>query len=156
MKLVIDSYLLCYLLNISTYYLYTQRGWHISERPYSFTYLRRCTGMLKNPYPDQEGNKLMFLSKWREFPSTPCLAGKKKLDDSSRLGVVKIARGLTCFRACFLPCRARDLSAPGIILMTASLNSKIPNLPRSPSRARMWSQTYFSFCRRPKDAYVVE
>ena len=79
MKLVIDSYLLCYLLNISTYYLYTQRGWHISERPYSFTYLRRCTGMLKNPYPDQEGNKLMFLSKWREFPSTPCLAGKKNL-----------------------------------------------------------------------------
>jgi len=26
-----------------------------------------------------------------EFPSTPCLAGKKKLDDSSRLDVVEIA-----------------------------------------------------------------
>jgi len=35
----------------------------------------------------------MFLSKWHEFPSAPCLAGKKKkLDDSSRLDVVKIAR----------------------------------------------------------------
>jgi len=35
----------------------------------------------------------MFLSEWREFPSAPCLAGKKKnLDDSSRLGVVEIAR----------------------------------------------------------------
>jgi hypothetical protein len=39
--------------------------------------------------------------KWREFPSAPCLAGrrsrrrrrkKKKLDDISRLGVVEIAR----------------------------------------------------------------
>jgi len=34
----------------------------------------------------------MFLSDWREFPSVPCLAGKKKLDDSSRLDVVEIAR----------------------------------------------------------------
>jgi len=33
----------------------------------------------------------MFLSEWREFPSAPCLAGKKKLDDSSRLDV-EIAR----------------------------------------------------------------
>ena len=31
----------------------------------------------------------MFLSEWREFPSAPCLA-EKKLDDSSRLDVVKI------------------------------------------------------------------
>ena len=23
--------------------------------------------------PDQEGNKLMFLSEWREFPSAPCM-----------------------------------------------------------------------------------
>jgi len=34
----------------------------------------------------------MFLSEWREFLSAPCLAGKKKLDDSSRLDVVEIAR----------------------------------------------------------------
>jgi len=34
---------------------------------------------------------LMFLSEWREFPPAPCLAGKK-LDDSSRLDVVEIAR----------------------------------------------------------------
>ena len=37
-----------------------------------------CTGVLVSPYPDQEGNKLMFLSEWREFTSAPCLAGKKK------------------------------------------------------------------------------
>jgi hypothetical protein len=34
---------------------------------------------------------LIFLSKWREFPSAPCLAGKKP-DWSSRLDVVEIAR----------------------------------------------------------------
>jgi len=33
----------------------------------------------------------MFLSEFREFPSTPCFAGKK-LDDISRLEVVEIAR----------------------------------------------------------------
>jgi len=27
--------------------------------------------------PDQEGNKLLFLSGWSVFPSAPCLAGKK-------------------------------------------------------------------------------
>jgi len=33
----------------------------------------------------------MFLSEWREFPSAPSLARKKKLD-SSRLDVVENAR----------------------------------------------------------------
>jgi len=33
--------------------------------------------VLISPKPDQEGNKLFFLSEWREFPSAPCLAGKK-------------------------------------------------------------------------------
>jgi len=33
----------------------------------------------------------MFLSELREFPSAPCLA-EKKIDDSSRLDVVEIAR----------------------------------------------------------------
>ena len=33
----------------------------------------------------------MFLSEWCEFPSAPCLAGEKKLDDCSRLDVVEIA-----------------------------------------------------------------
>jgi len=34
----------------------------------------------------------MFLSEWREFSSAPCVAGKKPLDESSRLDVVEIAR----------------------------------------------------------------
>jgi len=35
------------------------------------------TGLLISPSPDQEGNKLMFLSEGREFPSTPSLTEKK-------------------------------------------------------------------------------
>jgi len=34
----------------------------------------------------------MFVSEWREFPSAPCLAEGKKIDDSSRLDFVEIAR----------------------------------------------------------------
>jgi len=60
---------------------------------------------------DRPGRKLMFLSEWREFPSAPCLAGKQKnLDDSSRLDVVEIER--VEIRDCFLPGRAKDLTAP--------------------------------------------
>jgi len=33
----------------------------------------------------------MVLSEWHEFPSAPCLAGKKKPDDISCLNVVEIA-----------------------------------------------------------------
>jgi len=36
------------------------------------------TGTLISPQPKQEGNKLMFLSEWREFPSASCLAEKKR------------------------------------------------------------------------------
>jgi len=34
----------------------------------------------------------MFLSEWREFLSAPCLAEKKKRDNSLRLDVAEIAR----------------------------------------------------------------
>jgi len=33
---------------------------------------------------------ILFLSEWREFPLAPCLAVKKKLDDSLHLDVVEI------------------------------------------------------------------
>jgi hypothetical protein len=55
----------------------------------------------------------MFLSEWREFPSAPCLAGKKKNLVTARISMLLKSRAsLTCFRACFLPDRAKDLSAP--------------------------------------------
>ena len=55
----------------------------------------------------------MFLSEWREFPSAPCLAGGKKNLMTFRVSILlKTRASLTCFRACFLPGRAKDLSAP--------------------------------------------
>ena len=63
----------------------------------------------------------MFLLEWREFPSAPCLAGKEKLDDSSRLDVVEILAILTEKLACFLPGRAKDLSAPLYFIRQLSL-----------------------------------
>jgi len=50
--------------------------------------------VLISPQPDQEGNKLMFLSEWREFPSASCLAGKTKFDDSSHLNFVDMLPNL--------------------------------------------------------------
>jgi len=73
------------------------------------------TGVLISPKSDQEGNKLMFLSEWREFPSAPCLAGRKNSMIVRVSMLLKSHASLTCFRACFLPGRAKDLSAPGIM-----------------------------------------
>jgi len=52
------------------------------------------------------------LSEWRAFPSAPCLAGKKKLMTARVSMLLKSRASLTCFRACFLPGRAKDLSPP--------------------------------------------
>jgi len=46
----------------------------------------------------------MFLSEWHEFPSVPSFAGKEKLDDSSRLDVVEIARIPNPFPSLFPSC----------------------------------------------------
>ena len=78
--------------------------------PWKHTHTHINTVVLISPYPDQEGNKLMFLSECREFPSAPCLA-EKNLDDSSRLDVVEIARVHDMLPSFFLFGRAKDLSA---------------------------------------------
>jgi len=54
----------------------------------------------------------MILSEWREFPSAPCLAEKKNLMTARVSMLLKSRASLTCFRACFLPGRAKDLPAP--------------------------------------------
>ena len=54
----------------------------------------------------------MLLSEWREFPSAPCLAGKKKLMTARVSMLLKWRASLISFRACFLPGQAKDLSAP--------------------------------------------
>jgi len=70
------------------------------------------TGVLISPWPEQEGNKLMFLSEWCEFPSPPCLAGKNKTMTARVSMLLKSRASLTCFRSRFLPGRAKTLSAP--------------------------------------------
>ena len=53
----------------------------------------------------------MFLSEWLESPSAPCFAGKKNLDNSSRLHVVEIARVPNMLQRFLLPGRAKVLSS---------------------------------------------
>ena len=60
----------------------------------------------------------MFLSEWREFPSAPCLAGKKETWWQLALMLLKSRASLTCTRACFLPGRAKDLSAHRYLLLS--------------------------------------
>ena len=60
------------------------------------------TGMLISPWSDLEGNNLMFLPEWREFPSEPCLAGGKSLITARVSMLLKSRASLTCLRSCFL------------------------------------------------------
>jgi len=52
----------------------------------------------------------MFLSEWREFPLAPYLAGGGGKMTAIVSMLLKSRASLTCFRACFLPGRAKDLS----------------------------------------------
>jgi len=58
----------------------------------------------------------MFLSELSEFPSAPCLPGEKNLMTARVSMLLKSRASLTCFRACFLPGRAKDLSAPRYVI----------------------------------------
>ena len=56
----------------------------------------------------------MFLSEWREFPSAPCSKKKKKNLITARVSMLlKSHATLTCFRACFLPGRTKELLTSG-------------------------------------------
>ena len=83
----------------------------------------------------------MFLSEWREFPSAPCLAGKRNLMAARVSMLLKSRASLTCFRACFLPGRAKDLSAPRYVHKYAACAlrpwSKTCNFNKCGIRARM-------------------
>ena len=68
----------------------------------------------------------MFLSEWSEFPSAPCLAGKKYLMTSRISMLLKPRASLTCFRACFLPGQVKDLSAPRVMTELAQANIRLP------------------------------
>ena len=80
----------------------------------------------------------MFLSEWPAFHSVPCLPEIKKYLKTARVSMLLKSRAsLTCFRACFLPGRDKDLSAPqhsipvtisDIRLFTFELVKSIPAL----------------------------
>jgi len=62
----------------------------------------------------------MFMSEWLEFISAPCLEGgkkKKKLDDSSRLDVVEIARVTDMLPSLFPTCSGKGLISAPVIAM---------------------------------------
>ena len=65
----------------------------------------------------------MFLSEWREFPSAPCLAGKKNLMTARVSVLLKWRASLTCYRACIFPSGAKDLSAHRCDFASNCLNS---------------------------------
>ena len=73
----------------------------------SINWLKGYTGVLISPKPNQEGNKLLFLSELREFPSVPW-----NVMTACVSMLLKSRTFLTCYRACFLPGRAKDLSVP--------------------------------------------
>ena len=69
----------------------------------------------------------MFLSEWRGFPWAPCLAGKENLTTCVSM-LLKSRASLTCFRACFLSGRAKDLSAPPLSGWGFEKHSKTPTV----------------------------
>jgi len=67
----------------------------------------------------------MFLSEWRKFPSTSCLAGRKKNLMTARVSMLELRASLIRFRACFfLPVGAKDLSAPRYKFLTLAEETK--------------------------------
>jgi len=97
----------------------------------------------------------MFLSEWREFLSAPCLE-KKNLMTARVSMLLKSRASLTCFRACFLPRRAKDLSAPRVctnkekILIYASNNK--PNVQK---RNNFMEHSKASFIGRSIPRFIV-
>ena len=68
----------------------------------------------------------MFLSEWREFPSAPCLAGKKKLDDSSPLDVVEIARVPDMLPSLFPSWSGQGLMSTPVCVLESHKCSTVP------------------------------
>ena len=78
----------------------------------------------------------MILSEWREFPSAPSFIGKKNLMTARVSMLLKSRASLTCFRACFLPGWAKDLSAPRynitdfwVLILPGAIKKKRESLP---------------------------
>jgi len=81
----------------------------------SFSYLTPVfSELIFFTYPPRTGKEtsLYFCQNGVNFLSEPCLAGKKHLMTARVSMLLNSRASLTWFRACFLPGRANDLSAP--------------------------------------------
>ena len=54
---------------------------------------------------------------WISFGALPCRGEKKPLMTARGSMLLKSRASLTCFRACFIPGRAKDLSAPRYVVL---------------------------------------
>ena len=92
----------------------------------------------------------MFLSEWRELPSAPCLEGKKNLMTARVSMLLKLRASLTCFRACFRPGWAKDLSAPQYICVfwDVSLCGWVNSSPCFKGYIYIFTQIYKWFLER--------
>jgi len=66
----------------------------------------------------------MFLSEWRGFPSASYLVGGGETCWQLASRCCWNRARLTCFRACFLPGRAKDLSAPRMFMSHTRMQNK--------------------------------
>ena len=91
----------------------------------------------------------MFLSEWREFPSAPCLAGKKNFETAPVLMLLKLRPSLTCFRACFLPARVKDYQHPGGCLtnVKTTIAWRSPSMTLVRASQRIWLEKIIK-CRK--------
>ena len=84
----------------------------------------------------------MFRLEWREFPSAPCLAEKEKNLITDRVAMLLKSRtSLTCFRACILPGRAKDLSA--VSVLSCSPESATGRCPNQMNPVHVLSSIFF-------------
>ena len=68
----------------------------------------------------------MFLPEWRAFPSAPCLAEKKKLDNSSLLNVVEIARVPDLLPSLFPFWSGYGIISTAVLFLCGLRNVKVP------------------------------
>jgi hypothetical protein len=84
----------------------------------------------------------MFLSECRVFPSALCFAGKKKLMTTRFSMLLKSNASLTCFRACCLPGRAKDLSVPRYKPKKSPFVKEQRSCINQPAKPSHWSLVY--------------
>ena len=103
-------------------------GIHILSQMNPFWTLPSYRGASKSlAWPGRKQANVSVRMVWISFGALPCRGGDLM---TLRISVLLKSRvSLTCFRACFLPGRAKDLSAPRYFFKV-HLNISLPSVPR--------------------------